>query len=190
MIETLRRQSLGTLRHQLTVGVVLVIAATMALFVWDLTLRQRDVFLERQAESSVGLTQALATAAAGALVARDLAGLQELVDAQRQFPVLEFAMLLDTQGRALAHTDRARLGQFVRDLPIKAETVTLARLAELVDVATPVVLNGRPVGWARVGLARRVAIRTGEDIALEGVEALARALESVMAEIEHPDQLE
>ena len=120
----------------------------------------------------------------------DLAGLQELVDAQRQFPVLEFAMLLDTQGRALAHTDRARLGQFVRDLPIKAETVTLARLAELVDVATPVVLNGRPVGWARVGLARRVAIRTGEDIALEGVEALARALESVMAEIEHPDQLE
>lgn len=41
--------------------------------------------------------------------------------------------------------------------------------------------------WAKTP---ELAIRAGEDIALDGVETLARALEAVLAEIEHPDQLE
>jgi len=157
MIATLRRLLLGSLRRQLTVGVAAVIAATMALFVWGLVVLQREVFLENQAMISDGLAQTLATSAQNALAARDLAGLQELVEAQRQFPELSFAMLLDNDGRVLAHTDPARRWEYVRDLPAKAEAATLARSAALVDVATPVLVDGRAIGWARVGLDHRAA---------------------------------
>jgi len=47
----------------------------------------------------------------------DLAGLQELIEAQRRHPELEFAMLADEGGRILAHTDTSRRGQFLLDLP-------------------------------------------------------------------------
>jgi len=147
----------GTLRRQLTVGMAVVVVATMLLFMLDMTLRQRAALLERQELVTTGLTRALATAAASGLAARDLAGLQELVEAQHNLPQLDFAMLLDTQGRVLAHTDRQRTGQFVQDLPAPTQALRRVQGPQRVDVTSIVRLGDQPVGWARVGVSSQQA---------------------------------
>ena len=174
----LHRLLFGTLRRQVTLGVALVVALTMLLLMWDLTLRQRALFMDRQAAVTVGVAGSLADTAAAWPTDADAAGLQQLVDAQRQLPQLEFAMLLDTQGRVLAHTDRARIGQLLRDIPAVAETTTLARSAALVEVAAPMFRSGRHIGWARVGIARRVANAALTEIMRS---AAAYALAAVLA---------
>ena len=65
-------------------------------------------------------------------------------------------MLLDQKGQVLAHTDRSRLGQYVRDLPREARPALLAHSETLVDAIAPAMLGGHPVGWARVGINQQV----------------------------------
>jgi len=157
VLRLLRRWVAGTLRRQLTVAVALVMVVTMVLFVADMTLRQRADLLARQDLVASGTARALATAAASGLAARDLAGLQELAEAQRNLPQLDYAMLLDTQGRVLAHTDPKRIGQFVLDLPPPGQPLLLGRTDEQVDVVAAARLAGQPVGWAWVAVSRREA---------------------------------
>lgn len=144
-------------RTQLILGVALVHAVMMALFVWDLTLRQQTLLLDRQVEQATALAQSLAVSSAGWLAARDVSGLQEIINAQAAYPELEFAMVLNDRGQVLAHTDPTRVGRYVRDLPTASRQTLMSRDAALVDVAQPVVLVGDPVGWVRVGIGQRVA---------------------------------
>jgi PAS domain S-box-containing protein len=168
----------GTLRGRLIVGVATVQAVMMALFIGDLTMRQRALLLDRQAEQAIALSQALATSAAGWVAADDIAGMQELVDAQQRYPELLFAMLTDGQGRVLAATDKARQGLYLLDLPREAHQAVLSRTSDLVDVAVPAVVGGRHVGWARVGVGQKVA---GKKLAQITQSGLFYALAAIVA---------
>ena len=156
------RQSLNTLlfgsvRRQLILSVALVHAVLMALFVWDLTVRQKTLLLERQTEQAMALARGIATASAGWLAARDYQGLREIVQTQLHYPELQYAMIADRHGHILAHSDTGRLHQYLVDLPKPDPTAGIRILShspELVDVLSPVILAGRQIGWARVGLGQ------------------------------------
>lgn len=158
----------ATLRGRLILGVALVHAVMMTLFIADLISRQRALLLERQQGDATALVRSLATSGATWLAAADLAGLQELVEAQKGNPELLFAMLADAQGRILAHTDSSRRGQFLLDLPKEAGPVMLGKDPALVDIATPAILAGRQVGWARVGLGQKAAERKLSQLIVNG----------------------
>ena len=111
----------GSIRRKLIFGVALVHAVMMTLFVWDLSVRQRDLLLERQIEQAQNLSETLAVSAAGVMLTHDVAGMQELVDSQGAFSGMLFVMLLDEQGRVMAHNQRERVGQFVADAPRLSE---------------------------------------------------------------------
>jgi hypothetical protein len=53
------------IRSRLILAVALVHALMMTLFVWDLTVRQQELLLERQTEHAKHLAQTLALSAAG-----------------------------------------------------------------------------------------------------------------------------
>ena len=159
----------GTLRGRLILSVATVHAVMMSLFIVDLTQRQRKMLLEQQEEQANTLAHTLATTAAGWLAAHDLAGLQELVDAQRQNPELVFAILADQQGRILAHTDRSKNGKFLLDLPREARPMVYSKTVDLADVISPVFLVGRPVGWTRIGLVPKMTGAKLEQITRNGV---------------------
>ena len=148
---------LGTLRGRLILSVAVVHAVMMALFVGDLTKRQRAMVLDRQLEDASALSQALALSSAGWIASDDLSGLQELVEVQRRYPEFLFAMLTDTEGRVLAATDKSRRGQYLLDLPSEPRQTVLSRTPALVDVAVPALLGERHVGWARVGIGQKAA---------------------------------
>ena len=143
----LRDWLFGTLRRQLAVGIALVHAVMMSVFVFDLVVRQQDVLQARQVDEARSLARTLALSARAWVLTRDLAGLAELTAIDGENGV-EYMMLTDGRGEVLAHTDPARVGQHVADMGVLLdrpvpETVVLDASARLADVAAPVVAAGR-----------------------------------------------
>jgi PAS domain S-box-containing protein len=166
----------GTLRRRLVTSVAVVHAVLMTFFIVDLTLKQSAFLVERQASQAQALADSLATSSAGWLAAQDVSGLQELVNAQRQYPEMLFSMLLDHHGKVLAHTDASRLRQYVTDLPAGVSQPLVRQSSEWVDVCVPVLLSGVHVGWARVGLSQQAAGRQQFFIIRNGVLYAAGAI--------------
>lgn len=160
---------LHSVRSQLILGVALVFAVMMSLFVWDLTVRQQAMLLERQTEHAEAMAASMAVSTAGWLAARDIAGLQEIIDAHSRYPELDFAMLLDHRGHVLAHSKHELVGRYVRDLPSRVESTVVSRTAQLVDVYQPVLLGENVIGWVRVGIGQRVAANRLADITRDGL---------------------
>lgn len=159
----------GTLRGRLVIGVAIVHAVMMTLFIGDLTVRQRDMLLDHQIAETTELSQNLATSAAGWIASADVSGLQELVEIQRQHPEILFAILADNQGRVLADLDKSRQGQYMFDLPHETRRTILFSTPALVDVATPAMIGNHQVGWARVGIGQKVAGEKLAEITRNGV---------------------
>ncbi len=145
----------GSLRGRLILSVALLHAVMMSLFIADSMRRQQIMLLDRQVEEATALSQALSITAAEWLAANDIAGLQELVDAQNRYPEIIFAMLTDHNGRILAHSDQSRTGQFLLDLPNDENLTMVNKSPDLVDVLVPVVLARKHVGWARIGIGQK-----------------------------------
>lgn len=158
----------STLRRQLIFGVAMVHALMMTLFIGDLTMRQKALLLERQTDQAVALSTSLATSSAGWLAANDLAGLQELVEAQQRYPELIFAMLVDTEGRILADTRTSRRGYYLQDLPNDAHQTIISRSPALVDSVVPAMIGSRQVGWARVGIGQQEGSKKLAEITRNG----------------------
>lgn len=175
--QNLSRVFPATLRGRLIMGVVVVQAVTMSLFVADLTGRQHTMLLERQTEEATALSLSLAISAAGWIAADDIAGLQELVEAQRGYPEIRFAVLADREGRVLADTDPAGRGRYLLDLPTQVRQTVVSATPALVDVATPAMMGGRHVGWARLGVGQKAA---GEKLAEITRSGVAYALAAIL----------
>lgn len=148
----------GTVRRQLVVGVALVHALMMSVFVFDLVVRQQALLEVRQLDEARSLARTLALSARAWMLTRDLAGLAELTRVESASGVA-YVMLTDARGEVLAHSERQRVGQYLADLgPLLTdsapEVVVMGRSTELADVAAPVVAAGRVVGWVRVGVGR------------------------------------
>jgi PAS domain S-box-containing protein len=167
-IGDIQRFLFSTLRGRLILGVALVHAVMMTLFIVDLTARQRAMLLERQEESAHSLAETLSTSASSWLAANDIAGLQELVEVQRRYPELIFAILADKDGKILAHTDQSRQGQLLLDLPSEPRQTVISTSLVLVDVAVPALLGGQHVGWARVGIGQKTAEKKLAEIIRNG----------------------
>jgi signal transduction histidine kinase len=169
MLRALYRFLHGTLRGRLILGVAVVHAVMMTLFIVDLTARQRTMLLDHQIDEGTALSQSLATSAAGWILSNDISGLQELVEIQRRYPEIIFAILADQQGRVLADTDKSKLGQYMLDLPHEARQTMFLSTPALVDVAVPAMIGGQHVGWARIGIGQRAAEEKLTEIVRTGV---------------------
>ena len=159
----------GTLRRQLTLGMALVVAVIMLLFVQDMTRREQAHVLAQQSSQAQALAQSVAKASAAWLASRDFAGLQEIVDGLAGYPDLSHAIVLDAEGLVLAHSEISRRGQYLSDLPEEAQLKVLHRTARLVDVANPVLLGGKSIGWVRIGLSGDALAAELEQVQWNGI---------------------
>lgn len=173
----------GTLRRQLVLGMVVVVAWMMSLFIWDTTRRQQAVVLEQQSGHAVALSRSISTAAAVWVASRDFSGLQEIVDGLARYPDLQHAIVLDTKGQVLAHNEILHRGLYLNDLPSRPELSILGQGTDVVDVAHPIVLAGNHVGWVRIGLGQQTMAADMAAISRNGVvyALIAIALAAVLA---------
>lgn len=141
-------------------GIALVHAILMTIFVVDLVERQRE-FLHRQSIDQVlSLAETLAASSTSWVLADDVIGLEELIQSQLKYPGLRYALVHSKTGRVLGHTNTAVAGLYVADnvsrglLNAKADSKILVDNGELLDAAAPVLANEQLIGWARVALGQ------------------------------------
>ncbi|MDH5423962.1 MAG: response regulator [Gammaproteobacteria bacterium] len=146
----------GNLRRRLLFSVAAIHAVMMSVFIWDLTERQQDMILSQQTRLATALAQSVATSTAIWLQARDVAGLQEIIESQKRYPELSFGMVVTADGEILAHTDQSLRGRYLTDLPARPEQHLFRQDESLVDVATPALVAGQHVGWVRIGVGKGV----------------------------------
>jgi PAS domain S-box-containing protein len=141
-------------------------------------------------DATLGLAQSLAVSSLPWVLANDVAGLQEIAQSFRNYPELRYAMVVSPAGRVMAHSDAAKVGLYLTD----AETAALLKLApgnkviagdaSLADAAVPIAIEGRVVGWTRIGLGnqkisselRKIMISAAFFVLLATSLALAAAL--------------
>lgn len=151
MLIRLKRWLTKTLYRQLVLGVVLTMAFIMSVFAWVITQRQETVEFEQLVDQALALTDSVANSSEVWVVSRDFSGLQEIVQGLQRYPGLRYAMVLDVRGQVLAHSEPARIGQFLTDLPVQIEVSILQR-NNPIDVIRPIMLSERHIGWIRIGL--------------------------------------
>jgi len=161
-------QMFGTVRRQLVWGVSLFLSVAMMLFIWDTTRRQQALLLEQRTAQAVAMAQSVAISSGGWLEARDFYGLQEIVDAQRNSSDLIYAMILDHEGQVVAHTERERLGLYVRDLPDLPALRVLGENSPVMEVIMPVLQAGHHAGWVRLAMSQRSVLGKIAEIRSKG----------------------
>jgi len=150
----------GSIRRQLMLGIILVHAVLMSIFVFDLVERQRDFLHLQSVEQASSLATTLATNSTSWVLANDVIGLEEILDAQINYPALRYAMVLSPKGRVLGHTEKEKVGLYINDaisgqlLTEKREQIILVNNNLSIDVASPILSNDVFIGWARVNLTQ------------------------------------
>ncbi len=177
-----------SLRRQLILGVVLVHAVMMSIFVYDLVERQRDFLMQRQLDQTRIRAENLAVAAAAWVLSRDYAGMTELIDAQDKDPEIRYAMLTDAKGMVLAHSDSSKIGKTLADEKSRAmlqarEFHWNVRSQTLSDGAAPIIVNRQIIGWARIGMTEKATLNKLRQASINGIAytLLAILIGSIMA---------
>ena len=164
-----------SIQRQLMLGIALVHAVLMTIFVMDLVARQRS-FLRTQSLANVeALATTLAANSVSWVLADDVVGLAEVVMSQKNYPNLEYAMILSPRGEVLAHTDNALLGLYVKD-PVSLEILEcesgvkyLVNDVHLLDIAVPISSGHQHIGWARVAMSQEILHSGLQKILRDGI---------------------
>ena len=173
--QTLRTRVLGSIRRQLMWGFGLLSLLTLWLAGYLLYVHQRD-FLYRQGErNAADLAYSLAVSSSSWLVARDMAGLQEVTAGFATTPDLRFAAIVSRRGEVLAASRGEYIGKYFTDaisrrmLDAPAQPLVLISQPDLIDVATPIFSGSRHVGWVRVEMTQDAANRHLRELTLVGM---------------------
>ena len=164
----------GSVRRQLILGIAVVYALMMSLFVADVMSRQLRLMAQDNMARARSMVQTLSVNSAAWVLSGDLKGAGELINAIASTPGLRYAMILDRSGRVLAHSDPARIGQYVTD-PVSIDilqgtpAIHVATLSGLIDASAPVTAAGHAevIGWVRAGLDQSAQIRARTQLTRE-----------------------
>ncbi|MES9969148.1 MAG: EAL domain-containing protein [Candidatus Thiodiazotropha sp.] len=175
MLASLHRFWTASIGRQLMLGIALVHAVLMTIFVYDLVTRQRDFLVQESRKQAISLAEALAANGTSWVLAKDYIGIEEVIHSQHSFPGLQYALYTDLRGQVLGYTDRSRVGSYVNDSVSQRLTLALPQTQVLIDnamhidVAHPIMLNQRHIGWARVGVSRAGIASSLQVVTREGL---------------------
>ncbi|HPI41693.1 MAG TPA: PAS domain-containing protein, partial [Pseudobdellovibrionaceae bacterium] len=88
-----------------------------------------------------------------------LAGLMEILNIKNSIQDLRYAMITDAKGLVLAHTDQTKIGLHLSDdkslsYMKKLETTMIVDDDQVVDYASPILVENKPIGWSRISLSK------------------------------------
>jgi diguanylate cyclase (GGDEF)-like protein/PAS domain S-box-containing protein len=169
MLNRLNRFWTASIGRQLMLGIALVHAVLMTIFVYDLVTRQKTFLVEESRKQAIALSETLAVNGTSWVLSRDYIGIEEVIHSQFGYPGLRYALFTDLRGEVLGYSDNDQVGRFVSD-PISLELLhalpdhhILIDDDLLIDVAHPIMVNEKHIGWARVGVSRK-GIATSLDV--------------------------
>ncbi|QPK62764.1 EAL domain-containing protein [Methylomonas sp. LL1] len=135
------------------------VSLAMMLGMAGLLLKQQQNFLDQTSISRAqALAHSLAHSSSSWVLANDLGGLQEILQGHAETPNLRRAFVLSPRGQVLGSSIPSEIGLFVTDdlsqqlLNGQVKPRLLLADRDLIDVAVPILVNQRLVGWARIEL--------------------------------------
>lgn len=164
-----------SIKRQLILGIALVHAVLMTIFVNDLVSRQLQFLHNQSLSQAISLAQTLSVNSASWVIANDIVGLEELINAQSNFPDLLYAMIIRPDGHVLAHTNNQHIGMHIGDslsqnmLNSKPMTLTLINNNNQIDIAVPIMINNDHIAWARIALSQESNIEGLNIITRDGI---------------------
>lgn len=164
-----------SIRTRCVVGIALLYALLIGVFVADGVQRQQQFLHKQQVEDVLGLSRGIALAGNTALLAGDIVGLQEVLAAVVLARELRYGFVVDDEGKVLAHTDRSLVGKYVADpvsLGLQRQSPDVRVLVDspdLIDVAAPVMERGKRVGWVRIGIGLETTRHAVADMVHNGL---------------------
>ncbi|MBE9562466.1 MAG: hypothetical protein IMF12_06350, partial [Proteobacteria bacterium] len=164
-----------SIARQLMLGIVLVHAVLMSIFVIDLVGREKTFLIDLSQKQAIGLAQTLATTGISWVLAQDFIGMEEIINSQSNFPNIKYALFLDTKLKVLAFTESKQVSKYLDDtisktlLKAKAETHLLIDNMGYIDVAAPIMANNQHIGWARVGISRKGITNNIQHVTQQGI---------------------
>ncbi|MDR0233901.1 MAG: HAMP domain-containing protein [Zoogloeaceae bacterium] len=154
----LRNGYARSMTWRLVVHIVFFQTLILGVFIAYLV-HQETAFLRQIAShNAVVMAQSIAANARTWMLSRDAARMDGLVHSFDDFPNLEVAMLLDSQGKILAHIRSEEVGsrlpeELTQKLSGKSFNVLILNQNDhVIDVAAPVVEGGALLGWSRLAL--------------------------------------
>ncbi len=152
-----------SIQRQLVLGIALVHAVLMTIFILDLTERERNFLQQQSLHQAKALSEMLAANSSSWVLASDVVGLNEILSYQKRYPGLDYAMVISQRGQVLAHTSTEFIGHYLNDEKSKEifsnkidfETKILWKTKDYLDIASPIVSTGKLIGWVRVGLSTK-----------------------------------
>jgi signal transduction histidine kinase/CheY-like chemotaxis protein len=150
-----------SIQRQLVLGIALVHAVLMTIFILDLTERERHFLQEQSVQQAIALSEMLAANSSSWVLASDVVGLSEILSYQKRYPGLDYSMVISKRGQVLAHTNAEFIGRYLNDdisyklLNSKTQPTTqiLWQTERYLDIASPIMSATQLIGWARVGIS-------------------------------------
>lgn len=135
---------------------------------------QRDFLYNQNTKTAFDLARTLSFSSASWVLANDVVGLQEVLKGAETTD-LKFAVVISPRGEVLASTKSEYIGLFFKDaisqklLNLPTRPQILVNETNLIDVAVPIEVNNRQIGWVRVEFSRDTANMNLHKIAIAGV---------------------
>lgn len=171
----LGRRIQPSIRAKLIISVMSVHIVLMTLFVVDMVNRQKEFLLSESTSSALKQASLTADAASSWVLSEDVAGMAEVLQSSRSNTPTRYALIMDTRGQVLAHTDRSFEGRFVSD-PESIELLTghirgrtWRSDNSLIQAAAPIVVERELLGWVMLGLDTAPTYAHLRDISVDGV---------------------
>ncbi|MGD9669222.1 MAG: ATP-binding protein [Hyphomicrobiaceae bacterium] len=144
----------SSIRRKLVAGVALVHLLLMTIFILDLVNRQRDFLWDELTQRTLHHAEVLAISSSPWVLSDDLAGMEEVVEGNSRGSGVRYAMLVDLDGRILAHTDRNKIGLYVSDEK-SLQALAGERTARVyhqdkstIQAIAPIIVAEHIVGWS------------------------------------------
>jgi PAS domain S-box-containing protein len=147
------------IRGRLILGIALIQLVLMTAFVLYLVKHQKKFLKEQNHQQTFSFVNDYAVNSTPYVMANDFDQLERLTVSHINFPNLKYAMILSPEGVILAHTNTKYVGLKPADsisLQLRNLTIgkTLIEDEHILDIATPIIINNRMVGWARAGVGQ------------------------------------
>lgn len=159
----LRAYWTGSIRRRLAGAFGAVALGVMLFTGYLLHVYQRNFLYEQGLRNAVSLAHSLSVSSASWVAANDLVGLQEVTRGFAATPDLRFAVVVSRKGEVLSSTAPGQVGRYFTDTvsrrltSAQAAPQVLLSGESLVDVAAPIFVGDRHLGWARVELSQGTA---------------------------------
>jgi len=146
-----------SVRNKLILGVALVHLVLMTIFVLDIVHRQKVFLLQTATSDALKQAELTAAAASSWVLADDLAGIEEVLQAGQHDIPIRYALIADPQGLVLAHTDHRLAGKYLSDprslAVLKATSGSLIWHTDrdTIHAAAAILTDGHPIGYVLLG---------------------------------------